>query len=286
MQDREEREVGGKLVSRLTAESATTQVEMLARRSSGHIFWRYCQPRLTLLWFRNGIQGLHLEVEGHLIHSQINANSNFVLLPAWTRAEGDFDVSDFCDYALISFNLGVAYGEQLDISKPLIGFGNEELQRSLPALCREAQNPDKIFPLYADGWAMQTLAILSRIPKSGESSAIRNGGGLAPAKLRRVIEFIRADMASNVSVEDLARIAGISPRHFIRAFHESVGQTPAKFVLATKVDHAKYLLANSDQSALEIAINCGFCHAQHFSTAFKKLTGCTPSAFRKMNLVG
>jgi AraC family transcriptional regulator len=67
----------------------------------------------------------------------------------------------------------------------------------------------------------------------------------------------------------------------LRAFQESVGASPYKYVLALRIEEAKQRLSRSANSITEIALATGFGHAQHFSTSFRKATGETPSSFRQ-----
>ncbi|WP_223448298.1 helix-turn-helix domain-containing protein [Pseudomonas sp. BF-R-19] len=78
----------------------------------------------------------------------------------------------------------------------------------------------------------------------------------------------------------MAQVAGVSSRHFMRAFRESTGQIPLRVVYSLRPERAKELLLDSRRTAAEVTLDCGFSHAQHFSTAFKKATGVTPSDFR------
>jgi AraC family transcriptional regulator len=99
--------------------------------------------------------------------------------------------------------------------------------------------------------------------------------------LRRVIDYIEADLSRPFTIDGLAQVAGVSPRHFMRAFRESAGQTPLRFVYGLRLERAKEFLLDPRRTATEVALDCGFSHAQHFSTAFKKATGVTPSDFRR-----
>src|SRR5438093_13449342 len=89
----EYREVGGELVSGTIVDSRTTHVEVLARRATGPISWRFRQPRLALFWFRNGLKELHLALDGRRIHSGIRQGTNLALFPASICVEGEFDVA-------------------------------------------------------------------------------------------------------------------------------------------------------------------------------------------------
>ena len=123
-------------------------------------------------------------------------------------------------------------------------------------------------------------ALLARVDGS-QAATVRPCGGLAPGSLRRVIDYIEADLSRPFTIEGLAQVAGVSPRHFIRAFRESAGLTPLRFVYGLRLERAKEFLLDPRRTATEIALDCGFSHAQHFSTAFKKATGVTPSDFRR-----
>lgn len=276
----EYREVGGELVSGTIVDSRSTHVEVLARRATGPISWRFCQPRLALFWFRNGLKELHLELDGHRIHSGIKQSTNLALFPASTSVEGEFDVAPYFDYTVVFLDPAVASDAGCHFNRPLIAFGNEYLQRSLSVLGREAHNADSLYGLFAEGWAMQALALLARVDGS-QAATDRPCGGLAPSSLRRVIDYIEADLSRPFTIEGLAHVAGVSHRHFMRAFRESTGQTPLRFVYSLRLERAKEILLDPRRTATEIALDCGFSHAQHFSTAFKKATGVTPSDFRR-----
>ena len=127
---------------------------------------------------------------------------------------------------------------------------------------------------------MQALALLARVDGS-QTATVRPCGGLAPGSLRRVIDYIEADLSRPFTIEGLAQVAGVSPRHFMRAFRESAGLTPMRFVYGLRLERAKEFLLDPRRTATEVALDCGFSHAQHFSTAFKKATGITPSDFRR-----
>src|SRR5207245_11330685 len=95
--------------------------------------------------------------------------------------------------------------------RPLIAFGNEDLQRGLSRLCREARNADSLYGLFAEGWAMQALALLARVDGS-KAATVRPCGGLAPGNFRQVIDYIEADLSRPFTIAGLAQVAGARPR--------------------------------------------------------------------------
>ena len=206
-----------------------------------------------------------------------------MLLPASTSVVGEFEVAPSFDYTVVFLDPTIATDAGCSFNRPLIAFGSEDLQHGLSVLCREARNADSLYGLFAEGWAMQAIALLARVD-ANQTTSVRPSGGLAPGSLRRVIDYIQADLSRPFTVEDLAQVAGFSPRHFMRAFRESAGLTPLRFVYRLRLERAKEFLLDPRRTATEVALECGFSHAQHFSTTFKKATGLTPSDFRKASM--
>jgi AraC family transcriptional regulator len=80
---------------------------------------------------------------------------------------------------------------------------------------------------------------------------------------------------------ELARLTRLSPTHFCSAFKRSVGLPPHQYQSRRRIERAKALLADPGRSVTSIALDCGFSFPGSFSTAFRKTTGITPSAFRR-----
>ena len=105
-------------------------------------------------------------------------------------------------------------------------------------------------------------------------------GGLPPRALRRVREYVMAHLAENISVEALAAIVGLSRFHFARAFKQSEGVTPHRFLLQCRVRRAQELLAGTGLPLAQIALAAGFSDQSHCSRRFRELVGLTPSKYR------
>lgn len=106
-------------------------------------------------------------------------------------------------------------------------------------------------------------------------------GGLAPGALRRVQQFVEEHLAESIDLAGLAKIAGLSTCHFARAFKQSVGVPPHRFVMLKRLDLAKELICRSNRPMAEIALEAGFADQSHFTRIFVAATGLTPRAFRK-----
>jgi transcriptional regulator GlxA family with amidase domain len=105
-------------------------------------------------------------------------------------------------------------------------------------------------------------------------------GGLPPRVLQRVRDHVETHLEDSISLQDLASIAGLSTSHFIRAFKQSAGMTPHRYLLYRRVRRALGLLAETTLALSDIAIASGFADQSHFCRQFRKLVGATPSRYR------
>ena len=105
-------------------------------------------------------------------------------------------------------------------------------------------------------------------------------GGLPKPRLNRVREYIENNLENNVSLTELAEVAGVSLYHFAKAFKQSTGATPHQYVLDRKVDRAEELLRDPNRSVLEASARTGFVDQSHFTKIFRRLVGITPTEFR------
>ena len=106
-------------------------------------------------------------------------------------------------------------------------------------------------------------------------------GGLSPTALRRAIERLRSDSAADVSLAALASDAGLSRFHFCRAFKESTGLSPHAWLRQHQLEQAMNMLRDTDDSIVSIAAALGYSSQTAFAAAFRKLTGETPSDWRR-----
>ncbi len=96
-------------------------------------------------------------------------------------------------------------------------------------------------------------------------------------------ESLRKDLSYQWSVEEMAAIAGMGSTLFNEKVKNYTGFTPINYLINIRISEAIKLLKRREASITDIALDTGFYSSQHFSTTFKKLTGYTPSEFRKNN---
>jgi AraC family transcriptional regulator len=106
-------------------------------------------------------------------------------------------------------------------------------------------------------------------------------GGLAARQRRSVVQYIEENMSEQISLTELAGLAGLSVFHFSRAFKQSFGMPPHRYHTSRRIERAKMLLAKPYQSVTEIALDMGFSDTSSFTTAFRRLAGRTPTDYRR-----
>jgi len=106
-------------------------------------------------------------------------------------------------------------------------------------------------------------------------------GGLAPKTLLRAIERLRSDSDADVSLGALAAEAGLSRFHFCRAFKESTGLAPHVWLRQHRLEQAMNMLRDTDASVMSVAAALGYTSQTAFAAGFRKLTGETPSDWRR-----
>jgi len=103
----------------------------------------------------------------------------------------------------------------------------------------------------------------------------------APAKIVETVGYILVNLHQELSVSSLASRVNQHPDYFSRLFKTFTGQRPVSYILEKRIERAQYLLATSRLAYSDIATQTGFDNLSYFSKSFKKLTGMSPSAYKK-----
>ena len=95
-----------------------------------------------------------------------------------------------------------------------------------------------------------------------------------------VLEYISARLHESISLMDLAAVAGVGVFQFAHAFKRRIGMPPHQYLLRKRVKRAIALKRDPEKSIAEIALSCGFSSQSHLASAFRRVTGTTPGAWR------
>ena len=105
-------------------------------------------------------------------------------------------------------------------------------------------------------------------------------GGLPGYRLKRVLDYIGDNLADDLSLSQLAAVAGMSPHYFAELFSKSTGHPPHRFVLLQRIERAKQGLRDRGRTIIDVGLEAGFQNPSHFARVFRKFVGASPSRFQ------
>jgi len=102
--------------------------------------------------------------------------------------------------------------------------------------------------------------------------------------IREAMVYINANLNTPLKMEEIAEVVSFSPQHLTRMFKEELGMTLSDYITQVRIEEAKRLLRISDFSITEISDHLNFYDSTYFTKVFKKETGITPTAFRRVSI--
>lgn len=184
------------------------------------------------------------------------------------------DTAEYCEIAVP----GRAIGDPVLI--PRVKYRNPLVHHLIEEIASVASRDDTVALLLTES-AAETLRLLvvdsltvDRPRKPDERDT------LDAATQSMIVEYLNDSLDSEIKLDSLARLAGMSVGMFIKAFRRAFHTTPYQFLLDRRIDQAKTLLLTTSLSITEIAATVGFSTPSHFATAFGRRVGVTPRNYR------
>jgi AraC family transcriptional regulator len=146
------------------------------------------------------------------------------------------------------------------------------------------ERPDQANALFVDHVASALCAHIAYAYGGVRSVRALPRGGLAPWQERRAKELLHSDLSGEFPLSRLALECGLSVRHFTRAFRQSVGVPPHRYLLKIRIERARELLTDPRRSLLDIALACGFADQSHFTRIFRASMHMSPGSWRRQHL--
>jgi AraC family transcriptional regulator len=165
--------------------------------------------------------------------------------------------------------------------KPRLFFYDRDLWETALKLKSQVENSGSMPRLYAEALGIALTHELVRINSGAARREPANRGGLAAWQQKRVAAYIEENFADEIPLATLAELARLSPYHFSRSFKRSFGMPPHRFHASRRIERAKQLLANRELPVTTIALDVGFSETSTFTAAFHRLTGQSPSHYRR-----
>ena len=165
---------------------------------------------------------------------------------------------------------------------PQFGFRDPLLQQLALGLLKQLQQNVTQDRLYIDS-LFNTFCLHLIGHYTSRKTSIENTYKGLPAFLdRRLDEYIQANLAHNLSLADLARVAGLSTSHLTKLFKQSKGISLYQYVIRCRIERAKQLLKHKKIAIAEVATQVGFTDQSHLTYHFKRHVGVTPKTFKQL----
>lgn len=175
--------------------------------------------------------------------------------------------------------------EQIDFSRIDFRFADvsdvsvQLLLRSMQHIAESPAAADWPMLMEANAMALTVAVIRILSPDAIIKLDCREFGLNGPTK-KRVVNYVESNLHRNITLRELAEVAGLSTYHFQRMFKRRFGVTPGEYVAIRRIELVKRRLISSYDGLAMIAHDCGFSSQSHLTRVFKKLVGATPAAFR------
>lgn len=224
---------------------------------------------------------------GTIVHGDVE------IIPAGTPSV--WEVKDKDTYLSLSVSPEIlnTVAEQLDLDPRRIEIKNRfqvrdaQLESIGWALKAEMESGYPSGQLYVDSLAVSVAARLVSCHSSVSPMSVSAGKPIrrmSGRRLREVLIYIEDNLSQNLSLAEIAAVAGLSVSHFKSLFRESVGIPAHQYLIRRRVERAKSLLGEGKMSISQIAFETGFAHQSHLARHMRRVLGVSPKALRDMLL--
>jgi AraC family transcriptional regulator len=162
---------------------------------------------------------------------------------------------------------------------PQMQLRDEKIEHILLAIKAELEEEDPHDRVYAEGLGLVLAAHLLRRYGRRQSNGVARG--LTQRQLQSVRDYILEHLVKDLSVDEVASVAGISPSHFRVLFRQSIGLPVHKYVIKCRVERAVELLSNGSVKICEVALKSGFADQSHMSRCIRRVIGLTPAEVKR-----
>ncbi len=182
------------------------------------------------------------------------------------------------EYALIRIAPGTDRRERDFV--PLAAHRDDFLHREVRRLRRTGEKDDDVSTMETDSILAGMRRHFEKGFGIGTAPRSKPGPRLDHARLRALRRRIRDRLGTRLALDDLASFSGMGTHHFLEAFREAFGESPAQYIIGQRLREARRLLATTRRDLTDIALDCGFSSHSHFSATFRRRLGTSPSEYR------
>jgi AraC family transcriptional regulator len=262
-------------------------VEIVQDNRRGRIDYHYWSPLHMLVVHERGVRHDGCTViEGQPKSTLQDCSGKLVFVPAGHKYHDWHEPRTLSRVVFFYFNPAqLAIRSELSYSRtslaPRTFFEDNALRQTALKLATLIESDSSDHRLYLEALGVVLAHELVRINTRGHSAKAQPDGGLAAWQRRKSVAYIEEHLAEPISLEALAQLVGLSACYFCRAFRQSLGLPPHRYQLSRRIERAKTLLAKRAASVTDISLAVGYNDTSAFCTAFRRVTGLTPSTYRR-----
>ena len=195
-----------------------------------------------------------------------------------------------CRVVLIAINpASINQIDGIDVDVPQvkfrqeINFHDESVCRTLATIQGEIEHPGRNAKSCCNVLTLLLIIQLVGVASNFAEPTCRffAKGGLPNWRLNRALKMLNRNVSASPTLNDLADEVGLHPSTFCRAFKQSTGLSPHRYLIQLRVARAKEMMAERSLTLTQIALDCGFNGSSQFSVAFRRITGVAPRFYRK-----
>lgn len=188
----------------------------------------------------------------------------------------------FLDLSLLRTALEEVFGLDAEHAKlrDLSAFTDPFLNSMMETMSAELQRK-KASPLFVQGIAQAIAIHLARNYAELAHQPHRIHSSLPGHKLKQIIGWMEAHLTEDIDLEQLATQAGLSKFHFHRLFKAATEVSPWQYQTNLRMNEARRLLRESEESIVAVALEVGYSNPSHFARLFRRETGISPSEYRR-----
>jgi AraC family transcriptional regulator len=274
-------------VRRQSASWPGMAVDIVQANRRGRIDYRYCAPRHMLVVHERGVRHAgRTVIEGLAPSTLQDCTRNIVFVPAGHAYHDWHEPRTLSRVVFFYLNpTQLAMDPELrSLSSslaPRLFFKDDAIMETALKLARLIESGASDHGRYLEALGVVLVHELIRTSQRTNSAEANFNGGLAAWQRRKTVAYIDQHLAEPISLAVLAEMAGLSRNYFCRAFRLSFGMPPQRYQLSQRIERAKTLLAKHAASVTDVSGSLGYHNTSAFSTAFRRVTGLTPSAYRR-----
>lgn len=249
-------------------------------------FWQVPRPHIILIlegegdvrWYAGGKYHNHFWRPGYIFL----LNQDYELRSLEYRGTPrSYIVAEISRSKLVHTAPDDSYELCLDFVHHAIG-RNQQAEALMRAMYREVIMGCPCGKLYAESMSLALASHLSSYYAAHKPEQYQSYG-ITQTQLNYIVDYIHDNLATHITLLELADVIKVSPFRLCKRFKEVMGVTPYRYILEQRIERAKSALTklSDTDSITDIALSLGFCSHSHFSSTFHKSTGMSPYKYRQ-----